>query len=207
MSRDVPERPRDDIPHDPRPGSVGVRPAAAGLALIAAALIAGVLAGCGGGGGGTSVAGSTTVSTTQASTDSGPAANLSPKQQRELDRQLRQVTRIHRQLRPASSSVQIRVRVRAVLASTDPIACTRAAVTERYLNAAYGGHSGCIQSLRPGSVAKSISFESLRIGSDRATAVVVPTGGPYDGERITVSLVRDPRWAVDQLKSNVPVGP
>jgi hypothetical protein len=117
------------------------------------------------------------------------------------------VTRIHRQLRPASSSVQIRVRVRAVLASTDPIACTRAAVTERYLNAAYGGHSGCIQSLRPGSVAKSISFESLRIGSDRATAVVVPTGGPYDGERITVSLVRDPRWAVDQLKSNVPVGP
>jgi hypothetical protein len=36
---------------------------------------------------------------------------------------------------------------------------------------------------------------------------VVPTGGPYDGERITVSLVRDPRWAVDQLKSNVPVGP
>ena len=35
MIRDVPERPRDDIPHDPRASSVGVRPAAAGLAVIA----------------------------------------------------------------------------------------------------------------------------------------------------------------------------
>jgi hypothetical protein len=79
-------------------------------------------------------------------------------------------------------------------------------VTERYLKAAYGGREGCIKSLRPGSVAKSISFKSLRINGDQATAIVDPTGGPYDGERITVSLV-GPRWAVDALHSNVPVGP
>jgi hypothetical protein len=98
--------------------------------------------------------------------------------------------------------------VRAVLARPDPIACTpRGAVTEHYLKAAYGSRQGCIKALKPGSVAKSVRFKGLQIGSDRATAVVVPTGGPYDGERITVSLVRDPRWMVNQLKSNVPVGP
>jgi hypothetical protein len=37
---------------------------------------------------------------------------------------------------------------------------------------------------------------------------VRPSGGVYDGERITVSLVREGgEWKIDALHSNVPVGP
>jgi hypothetical protein len=42
----------------------------------------------------------------------------------------------------------------------------------------------------------------------RAAAKVVPKGGLYDGDKITVSLVKeDGTWKVDSLKSNAPVGP
>jgi hypothetical protein len=94
-----------------------------------------------------------------------------------------------------------------VLASTSSLGCRQPFVTERYVNSAYGGFEGCIQARAPGSVARSLEFKRLRIDGDHATAVVVPTGGPYDGERITVSLVHDRWWAVDGLRADVPVGP
>jgi hypothetical protein len=64
-----------------------------------------------------------------------------------------------------------------------------------------------VQAHTPRSVADHVALKELRVDGDRATALVIPEGGPYDGEEITVSLVHGPHWAVDELSSNVPVGP
>jgi hypothetical protein len=49
---------------------------------------------------------------------------------------------------------------------------------------------------------------SASTGTATATVKVVPHGGVYDGEKLTVSLIKeDQDWKVDSLKSNAPVGP
>jgi hypothetical protein len=46
------------------------------------------------------------------------------------------------------------------------------------------------------------------IESSQATVTLRPVGGLYDGEKLTVSLVKENGdWKVDELKSNAPVGP
>ena len=96
----------------------------------------------------------------------------------------------------------------AVLTSSDPADACGRYVTSHYLEVAYGGRQGCIRAQAPGSAADRLEFKDLRIDGDRATAVVVPSDGTYNGERLTVSLVRlDRRWAVDELDADVPVGP
>ena len=66
--------------------------------------------------------------------------------------------------------------------------------------------------MRPGAGAgqrrptRSASY-SADIHGETATAVAEPNGGPYDGARITVTLVGGPSFQVDGLRSNVPVGP
>jgi hypothetical protein len=101
-----------------------------------------------------------------------------------------------------------RTTVAAVLTSRDPAEACGPLVTQRYLQAAYGGRQGCVNAQAPGSAAAKLDFKELRIDGDRATAVVVPSGGPYDGERLTVSLVdQGRRWSVDELEAEVPVGP
>ena len=96
----------------------------------------------------------------------------------------------------------------AVLTSSDPAEACGRYVTSHYLRVAYGGRQGCIQAQAPGSAADRLEFKNLRTEGNQATAVVVPSGGPYDGDRVTVALIRDgSRWAVDDLDANVPVGP
>jgi hypothetical protein len=112
-----------------------------------------------------------------------------------------------KRLQPPSASERIHAVVRLVLTSTRSIACDEPVVTRRFLQGSYGGREGCVQARTPESVADSVELTKLRKRGDHATAVVVPDGGPYDGERITVSLVRDPDWAVDALDADVPVGP
>jgi hypothetical protein len=106
--------------------------------------------------------------------------------------------------------------VDAVLTSSDPDkACASLYVTQHYLEVAYGGKQGCVKAQAPGSAAKSVRIEGV-IRPDTASttapeviAKVVPSGGGlYEGEKITVSLVRQGAgWKVDGLKSNAPVGP
>jgi hypothetical protein len=97
-----------------------------------------------------------------------------------------------------------------------PLACDPSFVTQHYLNASYGGRKGCVDARKSGGVADRVYLKSLRIVGDHATAVVVPSGGPSDGERVAVYLVAKPRpgsvrardhWTVDALRSDVPVGP
>jgi hypothetical protein len=162
---------------------------------LAAAIVIGALSGCGGGGDDTAGSPPTKGTTAAHEKTSGPTDTS---------------TRGNGgfQGRPRTAKVQVRLAVEGVLASSDPAdACARF-VTKRYLRVAYGGQLGCVQAQAPGSVARRLDHKDLRIDDDRATVVVVPSGGPYDGERVTVSLVRDgPRWAVDELDADVPVGP
>jgi len=100
----------------------------------------------------------------------------------------------------------------AVLASGDSNkACSTDYVTEQYLKAAYGGEQGCVQGQKPSSAAESVDIEGLAGGSGEsgtATVKVVAHGGVYDGEKLTVSLVKEgDDWKIDSLKSNAPVGP
>jgi hypothetical protein len=102
----------------------------------------------------------------------------------------------------------VRASAEAVLTSSDPGKACGKYVTDHYLSVAYGGRRGCVQAQAPAGAADQLEFKSVRVDGERARAVVVPSGGPYDGERVTVSVVRDgPRWAIDELDADLPVGP
>jgi len=100
----------------------------------------------------------------------------------------------------------------AVLTSGDPDkACGTDYVTEHYLSAAYGGEQGCVQAQTPQSAAQSVDIQGLAGGSGQAgtaSVKVVTDGGVYDGEKLTVTLVKEGQdWKIDSLKSNALVGP
>jgi hypothetical protein len=92
----------------------------------------------------------------------------------------------------------------AVLVEGD---CT-SAVTDHFLQVAYGTEQACKQSTQAGGTADSIDVRSVNTTGDTAKATVVPDGGPSSGDKLTVTLVKDGNvWKVDALKSNVAVGP
>ena len=102
--------------------------------------------------------------------------------------------------------------IEAVLSSSDPAtACGADHVTAHYLNVAYGGKQGCVQAQSQGSAARSVDLQAGAHPSpeaSRASVKVVPRGGIYDGEKLTVMLVRRAgSWKIDALESNAPVGP
>jgi hypothetical protein len=162
-------------------------------ALALAVIVVAAFAGCGGGGDDGESAGATSTSP-QAQTSTSTTTTSGNGGPSHIDR--------------GEPKQQVRKAVEAVLTSGDAADACGRYVTEHYLKAAYGDRQGCVQAQAPTSAARKLDFNDLRISGDRATAVVVPSGGPYDSERVTVSLVRDgPRWAVDELEANVPVGP
>ena len=102
--------------------------------------------------------------------------------------------------------------ITAVLTGSEAPALTcDALVTERFVRQAYGARQGCIAALSAGSLARSVEIGTVGEAGGRATATVVPTGGPYDGVEVKVELVTDPArdnaWQVDSLFADVPAGP
>jgi hypothetical protein len=94
------------------------------------------------------------------------------------------------------------------LTSSDPEVVCRQTPTDRLIGEAYGELQGCLDSQSSDSVARSAQIERADEAGDGATAVVVPRGGPNDGERLKITLVRVGRdWRIDKLRSDVPVGP
>jgi hypothetical protein len=198
LINDVPERPRDRRPHGPR------TTAAFGAAL-AAALVAAALAGCGGGGSESSTSGSSSTSasvstastaathaTSTTKTTTGPASGSNTGQ--------------------SGQQLTVPQVVNALLTSSDPAkVCSTGYVTQHYLAAAYGGKQGCVQAQNPKNAATSVDVGPVTQASNQprvATAKAIPTGGLYDGEKLTASLVQeDGSWKLDALKSNAPVGP
>ncbi len=93
-------------------------------------------------------------------------------------------------------------------ASGPPDLICDALVTENYLRTAYGAREGCIAAQRPGALAESLGGVKTDAAPDRATATLVPNGGPYDGVEVEVELVRDgDGWRVDSLVADLPAGP
>lgn len=195
MINDVPDGPGDRRPHGPRAIAAVV------AALAAAVLAASALIGCGGGGSegstGTSASVSTTPSTSSQTTtgtasttrtDGGPNAGR------------------------AGRGLTIPQVVETLLTSSDPSkTCGTAYVTQHYISAAYGSEQGCVQAQTPKNAATSVDIGPVTQTSNQplvASTKVTPTGGIYDGEKLTVSLVKEQdSWKVDGLKSNAPVGP
>ena len=98
--------------------------------------------------------------------------------------------------------------IKGVLASAVPqLACRRYA-TQRYLNKAFGDRQGCLRATVPASAASYVKVTRIEIEGSDATARALPSGGPSDGEKIDVVLVRQGGiWKVDSLRSDVAVGP
>jgi hypothetical protein len=182
-----------DVPHRPEDRR-GRRAGAA--SLVATAIACAALAGCGGGGGG-GTSSATTTSAGGGTSGQGTSTTAgSPFGSGGGTAQGHTVSDV----------------LDAVLTSGDPDkACGTDFVTERYLSAAYGGEQGCVQATKSQSAADSLDIQGLAGESAKPGSVsvtVVPHGGVYDGEKITVSLVREgPEWKIDALKSNAPVGP
>ncbi len=98
--------------------------------------------------------------------------------------------------------------VKVVLMLGGAATCGPPVATSGYVKAGYGSRQGCVKATQShAGVADKLQFRSVRVTGSTATAVVIPSGGLYDGQRLTVSLVRDSHWAVDALHSDVPVGP
>jgi hypothetical protein len=190
MSDDVPGRPRDRRILGPR------------AVAVVGAVVAAAFAGCGGGGASSDATPATssppstvpsntttTTTSTESTTSTGGGGSTTTAQ----------VGQAHTP----------RQAVEAVLTSADPSkACGAGYVTEHYLEAAYGGHEGCVKAQSPKSAATSLGSDHSVAIADRILVTVRPSGGLYDGEKIMVMLRReDGSWKVDSLKSNAPVGP
>jgi hypothetical protein len=192
LINDVPDGPGDRRTNGPRT-------IAALVAALAATLAAAAIAGCGGGGSeSSSTSTSASVSTTSTSsthttatdsttTSTGPTVTVKGANH------------------PSTPGAAVKL---LLLSSNPRTGCSGNLVTSHYLHAAYGGRAGCVKAVTPRSAAKSLGRGTGDIVGDKAFITVHPVGGIYDGEKITVSLVRsDGGWQVDGIKSNAPVGP
>ena len=102
--------------------------------------------------------------------------------------------------------------IAAVLTGSEaPEAICDQLVTAAYVRTAYGDRQGCVAAQRPGTLAKSVQVSQIEESGETATAVAVPSGGPYSGVDVDVKLAADPdvdgAWRVDSLQANVPAGP
>jgi hypothetical protein len=80
-------------------------------------------------------------------------------------------------------------------------------VTERFIETAYGGRENCIASRTGGALARGLALGPA-IEEGATHLVVIPAGGPYDGAKVEVDLVRDgDTYRVDSLLAHVPAGP
>jgi hypothetical protein len=167
------------------------------LATVAAT--ASAFAGCGGGSDGTGTNSTTTSAQALGGTGS----------QRTTPPQVRGVHRLEHRLNRKSKGGTISEAVDAVFESGDPDkACASRYVTEHYLSAAYGGRSGCVQAQARGTAARYVHLAAEAQSGTKVIVKAVPHGGLYDGERLTVTLVKEgDAWKIDSLKSNEPVGP
>jgi hypothetical protein len=102
----------------------------------------------------------------------------------------------------------VRFTIDAALTSKSPQAACGTYVTSRYVNSAYGSDEGCAQAVKGGGAASDVDVSDIQVNGKSASATAVPNGGANDGEKLQVQLVNEGGpWKVDQVESNVPVGP
>ena len=107
-----------------------------------------------------------------------------------------------------SPEASIQVAVSGFFTSADPAIVCEEVITMAFMKQAFGDRRGCADAQGAGSAARKVDVASIRERGKTADAVVVPKGGPNDGERLDVSLVLEGgSWRIDGIASDVPVGP
>ena len=169
-------------------------------AMVLAVASAVLAAGCGGG-----ASSSSTPSSTSAGTTSSAEVTTSTSETTSTDNKgIPGLGKVRRKLsKPASPATVVRY---ALSAGPSALACHL--YTDSLLKAAYGDLNGCIAAIKSGGSAKSVKIVSSDTSGSTATVVAMPSGGPSSGEKLTYTLVMaDGAWRLDQVKSNVKVGP
>lgn len=112
------------------------------------------------------------------------------------------------QFDPSESASSPEPVIEDFLVSSDSAAVC-ASLSPELLASTYGDLSGCRSGRPPQSLASSIELaDQVVVTGDKATAVVVPDGGAYDGADVSFALALDgDRWVITRLKADVPVGP
>lgn len=186
LINDVPDGPGDRRPNGPRT-------IAAPVAALATALLTAAFAGCGGG---SSTSTSASVSTTRSTSTQTPPTSSTT---------ISTTATVKEANHPPTPAAAVRL---LLLSSTPQTGCSSDVVTQHYLRAAYGGRGACLKAVSSKNAAKSLGAVGTRITDGTAIVTVDPVGGIYDGEKITVSLIKNgAAWQVDGIKSNAPVGP
>ena len=186
LINDVPDGPGDRRPNGPRT-------IAAPVAALATALLTAAFAGCGGG---SSTSTSASVSTTRSTSTQTPPTSSTT---------ISTTATVKEANHPPTPTAAVRL---LLLSSTPQTGCSSDVVTQHYLRAAYGGRGACLKAISSKNAAKSLGAVGTRITGGTAMVTVHPVGGIYDGEKITVSLIKNGAgWQVDGIKSNAPVGP
>jgi hypothetical protein len=186
LINDVPDGPGDRRPNGPRT-------IAAPVAALATALLTAAFAGCGGG---SSTSTSASVSTTRSTSTQTPPTSSTT---------ISTTATVKEANHPPTPAAAVRL---LLLSSTPQTGCSSDVVTQHYLRAAYGGRGACLKAVSSKNAAKSLGALGTRITDGTAMVTVHPVGGIYDGEKITVSLIKNGAgWQVDGIKSNAPVGP
>jgi len=83
-------------------------------------------------------------------------------------------------------------------------------ITDALLRSVYGDRAGCVAARTQQSLAESVQVEVVRVEQGIATLTADARGGTYgSGQKLEMTVVRDGAgtWRVDQVRSNVPVGP
>ena len=186
LINDVPDGPGDRRPNGPRT-------IAAPVAALATALLTAAFAGCGGG---SSTSTSASVSTTRSTSTQTPPTSSTT---------ISTTATVKEANHPPTPTAAVRL---LLLSSTPQTGCSSDVVTQHYLRAAYGGRGACLKAVSSKNAAKSLAAVGTRIIDGTVMVTVHPIGGIYDGEKITVSLIKNGAgWQVDGIKSNAPVGP
>jgi len=186
LINDVPDGPGDRRPNGPRT-------IAALVAALATALLTAAFAGCGGG---SSTSTSASVSTTRSTSTQTPPTSSTT---------ISTTAAVKEANHPPTPTAAVRL---LLLSSTPQTGCSSDVVTQHYLRAAYGGRGACLKAVSSKNAAKSLAAVGTRIIDGTVMVTVHPVGGIYDGEKITVSLIKNGAgWQVDGIKSNAPVGP
>ena len=94
------------------------------------------------------------------------------------------------------------------LTSDDAAAVCDDEITERFLRASYGDRAGCISGRRPATLASLATVPDPVVDGATATARATPSGGDFDGQRLSFELVREGgRWRIDTVDARNPIGP
>ena len=108
-----------------------------------------------------------------------------------------------------SDEQQVETAIEALLTDPDNELVCGEVLSQNLLETAYGDLRGCLQARAKPTLARSVGqVKGLTVEGARATLVVVPNGGLYDGEKLDVVAVRDgDSWRIDELTADIPVGP